>query len=86
MLFLELKQHYDVQVKELVGSHQRELTQLRDDHKVEISRMQKALEVVGWLKHNTKKVCFPALEPCTCFCLFFHVFHLANSVKEICCT
>lgn len=44
---LELKQHYDVQVKELVGSHQRELTQLRDDHKVEISRMQKALEVVG---------------------------------------
>ena len=60
---LELKQNYDVQVKELVGSHQRELTQLRDDHKVEISRMQKALEVVGLLKHNTKKVCFPALEP-----------------------
>ena len=31
----------------MVGTHQRELTQLRDDHKVEISRMQKALEVVS---------------------------------------
>ena len=43
---LELKQHYDEQVKEMVGNHQRELTQIRDDHKVELNRMQKALDVV----------------------------------------
>ncbi|KAK2559537.1 hypothetical protein P5673_018185 [Acropora cervicornis] len=41
----DLKHQYDSQVKELVGSHQRELTQLRDDHKVELNRMQKALDV-----------------------------------------
>lgn len=47
--FLDLKHQYDSQVKELVGSHQRELTQLRDDHKVELNRMQKALDVVSKL-------------------------------------
>lgn len=41
----DLKHQYDSQVKELVGSHQRELTQLRDDHKVELNRMQKVLDV-----------------------------------------
>lgn len=41
----ELKQHYDEQVKELVGGHQRELSQIRSDHKVELDRMQKALDV-----------------------------------------
>lgn len=47
--FLDLKHQYDSQVKELVGSHQRELTQLRDDHKVELNRMQKVLDVVSTL-------------------------------------
>ncbi|XP_022797869.1 bromodomain testis-specific protein-like, partial [Stylophora pistillata] len=41
----ELKQHYDEQVKELVGGHQRELTKIQSDHKVELDRMQKALDV-----------------------------------------
>lgn len=45
---LELKQHYDEQVKELVGGHQRELSQIRSDHKVELDRMQKALDVVSY--------------------------------------
>ena len=31
----------------MVGNHQRELTQIRDDHKVELNRMQKALDVVS---------------------------------------
>lgn len=44
---VELKQHYDEQVKEMVGKYQRELTQIQDDHKVELNRMQKALDVVS---------------------------------------
>lgn len=46
-IIVELKQHYDEQVKEMEGKHHRELTQIRDDHKVEINRMQRALEVVS---------------------------------------
>ena len=45
---IELKHHYDEQLKELVGSHQRELTKIQGDHKVELDRMQKALDVVSW--------------------------------------
>ena len=30
-----------------MGKHQRELTQIQDDHKVELNRMQKALDVVS---------------------------------------
>lgn len=55
--FLDLKQQYDSQVKELVGSHQRELTQLRDDHKVELNRMQKALDVVSKLLQYSILIC-----------------------------
>lgn len=43
---IELKQHYDEQVKDMVGTHQRELTQIQDNHKVEVNRMQKVLDVV----------------------------------------
>ena len=70
---LELKQHYDVQVKELVGSHQRELTQLRDDHKVEISRMQKVLEVVSLLKYQESL--FPCVGAVNMF--FFVCFFMS---------
>lgn len=44
---IELKQHYDEQVKDMVGTHQRELTQIQDNHKVEVNRMQKVLDVVN---------------------------------------
>jgi len=44
---VELKQHYDEQVKEMMGKHHRELTQVQEEHKVELNRMQKALDVVS---------------------------------------
>lgn len=49
MLFItvELKQHYDEQVKEMMGKHHRELSQIQEEHKVELNRMQKALDVVS---------------------------------------
>lgn len=49
LLFItvELKQHYDEQVKEMMGKHHRELSQIQEEHKVELNRMQKALDVVS---------------------------------------
>lgn len=44
---VELKQHYDDQVKEMMSKHHRELTQIQEEHKVELNRMQKALDVVS---------------------------------------
>ena len=47
LVTVELKQHYDEQVKEMMGKHHRELTQVQEEHKVELNRMQKALDVVS---------------------------------------
>ena len=54
---IELKHHYDEQLKELVGSHQRELTKIQGDLKVELDRMQKALDVVSWHALQTTSNC-----------------------------
>lgn len=69
---LELKQHYDEQVKELVGGHQRELSQIRSDHKVELDRMQKALDVVSYqhLDYCFLQIILNLMH----ISLFFHLF------------
>ena len=54
-LTAELKQHYDEQVKEMMGKYHRELSQIQEEHKVELNRMQKALDVVS-VSVNTSRL------------------------------